>query len=299
VAVRRVVVGVDGSPEADDALVWALREAWLRDVPLHAVNVWQPSGRPQEAERLAELQSVADLRAGLLRQVSAGVLAVAERARATGVAVTSDVLYGSPARELIRAAGADSLLVVGSRGRGSVTGVVLGSVSQSCAQYAAGTVVVVRGRRPDPAAGRVVVGVDGSSRSVQALRFAADAARCRGASLQVVHAWTLPYLGFAGPSETLPQETVDELAADASETLHESLRRGSVDTSRSDVLLHLVESAPAVALLKAAEGADLLVVGSRGHGGWKGLLMGSVSLRCITQSPCPVAVFREPDDNGE
>ncbi len=84
-------------------------------------------------------------------------------------------------------------------------------------------------------------------------------------------------------------------AVQASETLRESMRRGSVDGTRSDVELRLVEGSPALSLLHAAEDADLLVVGSRGYGGWKGLLLGSVSTQCVTQSPCPVAVIRDHD----
>jgi nucleotide-binding universal stress UspA family protein len=183
VAVTGLVVGVDGSSEADDALVWALNEGRLRNLPVRAINVWQQSGTPQEMERLAGLQTVAELRAQLVNEVRSSVRAVAERAQATDVAVTCEVLYGHPTQELIRAAGTDSLLVVGSRGRSGLAGAMLGSVSQSCAQYARGAVVVVRGRRPDSAADRVVVGVDGSARSLHALRFADDAARVRGAAL--------------------------------------------------------------------------------------------------------------------
>jgi nucleotide-binding universal stress UspA family protein len=293
VTVTGAVVGVDGSPESDEALIWALEDGRLRNLPVRAVNVWHPTDDPQETERLAALQSVAELRAGLVDEVMSSVHAVVDRAGVTGVAVTAEVLYGHPVRELTRTAGADSLLVVGSRGRGSLTGSILGSVSQGCAQYADGPVVVVRGRRPGAPAGRVVAGVDGSSSSVRALRFADQEARARGAALQVVHAWRLPYLGFAGRSGSLPQDVVDEFGARAGETLRDSMRRGSVDTTRPDVEMWLVEGLPNLSLLHAAGNADLLVVGSRGYGGWKGLLMGSVSAQCVTQAPCPVAVIRD------
>jgi nucleotide-binding universal stress UspA family protein len=295
VAITSVVVGVDGSSESEDALDWALKEGRLRSLPVRAINVWQPSGTAREVERIAALDSVAELRGGLLDEVTSSVRAVVERTGATDVAVTSEVVYGHPVQELIREAGTESLLVVGSRGRGSVSGSMLGSVSQSCVQYANGTVVVVRGRRPEQAAGRVVVGVDASDRSVRGLRFADEAAGLRGAALQVVHAWTLPYMGFAGRSGALSDEAVDEVAVQASETLRDSMRRGAVDTTRPDVEMWLVEGLPAPSLLQAAQNADLLVVGSRGHGGWKGLLLGSVSLQCVTQSPCPVAVIRDQD----
>jgi nucleotide-binding universal stress UspA family protein len=75
------------------------------------------------------------------------------------------------------------------------------------------------------------------------------------------------------------------------------MRRGAVDPMRSDVEMWLVEGSPNLSLLQAAGNADLLVVGSRGYGGWKGLLIGSVSAQAITQSPCPVAVIRDNDDD--
>jgi nucleotide-binding universal stress UspA family protein len=109
----------------------------------------------------------------------------------------------------------------------------------------------------------------------------------------VVHAWSLPYLGFAGRSGALSPQAVDEIAARAGETLRQSMRRASIDPARPDVEIWLVEALPHEALLHAAGNADLLVVGSRGHGGWKGLLTGSVSARCVAQSPCPVTVVRE------
>jgi nucleotide-binding universal stress UspA family protein len=288
-----VVVGVDGSPHAEEALVWALQEGRRRDLPVRAVSVWHPDGTPEQIQRFAGPRAVAEFRAGLERQVATGVRAEAERVRAADVTVTTEVRYGHPVQELIREAGVGSLLVVGSRGRGSVTGSVLGSVSQSCAQYAQGTVVVVRGRLPDTAARRVVAGVDGSPQSVRALRFAHDAAALRGAVLEVVHTWTVPYLGFTGPVPW-PQEVLDEVEEQASATLKDSVRRAAVD-ARAQVKSYLVQGPTAPSLLAAAEGADLLVVGCRGYGGWKGLLLGSVSTQCVTRAPCPVAVTHDND----
>jgi nucleotide-binding universal stress UspA family protein len=128
------VAGVDGSRESDDALAWALDEGRLRGLPVRAINVWHPSGTPQELERLAALHSVADLRARLLLNLTSGVQAVVERVLASEVAVTSEVLYGHPVHILIEESSADALLVVGSPGRGSTTGSLLGSVSQSGVQ---------------------------------------------------------------------------------------------------------------------------------------------------------------------
>ncbi|WP_203789142.1 universal stress protein [Paractinoplanes rishiriensis] len=294
-SITSVVVGVDGSAEAEQALIWALHEGRLRGLPVRAVNVWHPNGTAQQTERLAALTSVTGLRERLGRDVAAGVRAVVEGAGATDVAVTTDVRHGHPAQGLIREAGVDSLLVVGSRGRGSLAGSVLGSVSQTCAQYAQTPVVVVRGDRPDSATKRVVAGVDGSPHSVRALRFAHDAAAHRGAELQAVHTWTVPYMGFAGPM-AWPQDALDEIEAQSATTLRDSVRRAALDATRAQLKAYLVQGPPAASLLELAEGADLLVVGSRGYGGWKGLLMGSVSTHCVTHAPCPIAVIHDDGD---
>ena len=294
-AVTELVAGVDGSPESEAALTWALHDAHLRHLPLRAVAVWQPSGEPEEVERLAALQSVAELRDAILREVTATTEAVVERSGVSGLSVTAQVDYGHPAERLIHTAGTDRLLVVGSRGHGGAAGALLGSVSQSCAQYAHSPVIVVRGQPTSGGAGRVVVGVDGSASSLAALRFAAEAAGLRGGILHVVHAWTMPYWAYSGRMWSPDALSLNERQAQAQTTLRESLRRGLGDTGDLAVEHSLVEGPADTALLDAAEGADLLVVGSRGRGGWKGLLLGSVSMRCITQSPCPVAVARDAD----
>jgi nucleotide-binding universal stress UspA family protein len=262
---------------------------------VRAVHVGPPEGTHGQVERFAVRLSAAEFRAGLEQDVATGVRAVVDRARAADVTVTTEVRFGHPAAELIRAARTGSLLVVGSRGRGSLAGSILGSVSQSCAQYAEGAVVVVRGHRPDPGSGRVVVGVDGSRGSVRALRFAHDASAHRGAVLEVVHTWTVPYAGFAGPV-AWAQDALDEVEDRASATLRDSVRRAAIDATRARVRTYLVQGPSAPSLLEVAAGADLLVVGSRGYGGWKGLLLGSVSTRCVTQAPCPVAVIHDGDD---
>ena len=90
-AVTEVVVGVDGSPDSDEALAWALREGRVRKLPVRAINVWHPDGTPIEVERLAALHSVAELRTRLRENVTSSVRTVVERVQATEVAVTSQV----------------------------------------------------------------------------------------------------------------------------------------------------------------------------------------------------------------
>jgi nucleotide-binding universal stress UspA family protein len=225
----------------------------------------------------------------------------AEVAASTGcdaVPVHPEVRYGQPAQQLVDTAGDDGLLVVGSRGRGSVRGALLGSVSQQCAQYARGPVVVVRDEeptgggapRPQGAGGRVVVGVDGSAGSVAALRFAEAEVRLRGGELHVVHAWVDTVSGYGGPPWAVPVTTLQE---QADSTLRESLRDAWPDGSPGvRVRAEAVEGVDWDVLTRVAEGAELLVVGSRGRAGWSSLLLGSVGVHVITHAPCPVAVVR-------
>jgi len=138
----------------------------------------------------------------------------------------------------------------------------------------------------------IVVGVDGSEPSRRALRWAADQAKLTGAELTVVTTWEYPpTLGWAPPypSDFDPN-------ADAEKAV-----RATIDTvlgADPGVVVHLrvSEGHPAFVLTGAAKGAELLVVGSRGHGAFAGMLLGSVSEYCAAHAPCPVVVVRHPDD---
>jgi nucleotide-binding universal stress UspA family protein len=290
VEARSVVVGTDGSGPAAAALVWALQEAHRCRLPLHVIAAWSPTRDSQETQWLATMTSVSELKATLTDELDVAVRAVVERSGQHVVPVSTRVVYGHPAKALIDESGDDRLLVVGSRGRGAMAGLVLGSVSQACAQYAHGPVVVVRGAAPTDGAGRVVVGVDGSAESLVALQFAAAAARRRGTPLQVVHVWQDTDHGAHGRLGPLHESARAQADREWQSILRSTL---AVAPDVEIISSHVTGYAPSV-LLKASEGAALLVVGSRGHGGWAGLMLGSVSLRCITSAACPVAVIRPP-----
>jgi nucleotide-binding universal stress UspA family protein len=140
----------------------------------------------------------------------------------------------------------------------------------------------------DVSNGVIVVGVDGSESSIDALRWAANQARLTGASLEVVTTWEYPTsLGWAPawpPGWDPGGEATTALAKVVQNVLgtHQDI----------EVRQQVLEGHPAVALLNAAEHADLLVVGSRGHGAFSGMLLGSVSEHCSTHSPCPVVIIR-------
>jgi nucleotide-binding universal stress UspA family protein len=134
-----------------------------------------------------------------------------------------------------------------------------------------------------------VVGVDGSEESVTALRFAATAASVRRAPLLVLHAYRDPVRG-GYPGRSLPPAGPARRRAE--HILQDTMRRGLPDDPGVHVAGHLAEGEEHAVLLAAADRSDLLVVGSRGRGGWKGLLLGSVSLRCLASARRPVAVLR-------
>lgn len=152
-------------------------------------------------------------------------------------------------------------------------------------------VVPVRG----DGVGRIVVGVDDSPGSLVALRWAIDEARLRSAELDVVHVYASTH-GLAAQETTYhyPDRSFDE------DTASRRLTDRILDQVADDLdglrprCRMIPDAQPAKALVEAAEGADLLVVGSRGRGGFRGLLLGSVSLQCVHVASCPVAVIRAP-----
>lgn len=135
--------------------------------------------------------------------------------------------------------------------------------------------------------GRLVVGVDGSDGSAAALTWALAEARLRSAELDLLVAWQYPVLTTLPAYGSMP--TVEQMEATAQETVERSLAlAGGAD----GVVVHvLVAEGPAgPGLVAAAAGADLLVVGSRGHGAFAGMLLGSVSQYAVVHAPCPVVV---------
>lgn len=141
----------------------------------------------------------------------------------------------------------------------------------------------------------IVVGVDGSEGSTHALEWAAKEARLRSAPLTVVLAWQWPTSLYAGSGWAgVDPEAIDDLGKLAEQRLDETCAAVATSLQGLEVGRSVVESAAAPALVEAAEGAELLVVGTRGHGGFTGLLLGSVSQQCAHHSPCPVVIVPPP-----
>lgn len=144
--------------------------------------------------------------------------------------------------------------------------------------------------------GRIVVGVDGSPQAAAALRWAIDEAALRQATLEVIHAWLFPVVG------DMPGAAGDSLAWDLERAAGHLLDRVIDDVAGPDPAVKIdrrvLEGSPAAVLVDAADGADLLVVGSRGRGGFAQLLLGSVAEQCVHHTRCPVCVVHGASGEG-
>lgn len=286
-----VVVGYDGSDGARRALGWAAEEARRRRAVLQVTvcTDWHPVSSPEAA---GVVLSAPDLHE-VGRQVADDAVARLT-ADHPGVHVRTEVrAWSPPVPALLAESERAQLVVLGSRGRGAFADLLLGSTSAQVAVHAHCPVVVVRppGAEEDGGAG-VVVGVDGSPASRAALAFAVETAAQRRAPLRAVRVWQVPSLWGSGQHHApgahegdLERAEQTLLDADLASTLAAAGDAAAVDGRGVVVQGHPVE-----ALLRAAAGADLLVVGSRGSGGFRGLLLGSVSRAVLHHARRPVAV---------
>ncbi|MFE5977579.1 universal stress protein [Streptomyces sp. NPDC056460] len=282
----RVLVGVDGSASALRAVDAAAREARLRGTGLSVVHafVW-----PLLKVHLGP--SPYGPATGGLRQQAQDVLDTAvARARATApdIDVAGEVVTGEPLTVLATRARSAALVVVGSRGAGAFTGLLLGSVAVHLAAHADCPVLVVRGReRPN---GPVLLAVDGSADSGAAVDFAFAEAAARGVELRAVHAWT----PTSGPADLTPLfHGTEEIRGEERRVLDQALAAAGANRPELPVERRLVRGRPGPVLLAESADAQLLVMGARGRGGFAGLLLGSVSQAMLHHAECPVAVVRE------
>lgn len=292
---RVIAVGYDGSAPGTAALEWAALEARRTAGSLRIISVVHYPGMPASS-----LESSPILPGSLLNRahkLAAEGALLARKVLAPDL-VETQIVIGAAAEALVTASRSAQLLVVGNRGRSERASMVLGSVSFAVTAHAHCPVVVVRKDGfvvgPEHA---VVVGVDGSSAGDRALEVAAGIAAHAGAPLRVVCAWDLPaadswahsYWETASPDGDWARTQHDVatkvalVAADRAQSQHSDL-----------VVTTEVLQGPAGTALTALSGdAGLVVVGSRGLGGFTGLVLGSVSHHVINDSACPVVVVRQ------
>ncbi len=288
--INEVIVAVDGSDGATEAVKWAADDAARRQVPLRVVHVYEPwpydLGRFPPPERTDEAT-----------QGAGQVLGAAQRLageRHPGLTVTVELLDGHPGGVLRGLTGPGVEMVLGSRGLGGFAGALLGSVSAHVAGQGHGPVVVVRPRREGTAGsafdahGRIVVGVDDSDECEPALAYAFEQARLRHAALRAVHAWQLPTYAY---TIGIPYEE-DELIKARRELIAQRLDSWQARFPGVEMTLDTPYAHPVTALRQASEAADLIVVGSRGRGTLEAVVLGSVGRAMLHHTRCPIAVVR-------
>ncbi|KMS88129.1 universal stress protein [Prauserella rugosa] len=292
-----IVAGVDGSPSAMNAAVWAAREAQRRGDTVRLIYAYiVPAGSYP-----AFVASAPKVREGIEQQAQTALDAARTEVRqqVPDVEIEAQRVEGQPAHVLAGESRTARCVVVGSRGLGGFTGMLVGSVAVSLSAHARCPVAVVRGKRhddPPPAQGPVVVGVDGSEHTETALAYAFDAAAERGVPLQAVHSWN-DVISVEGPYAYPFPTDLSELEKAGRTLLEETLAPWRERHPEVEVHEVLEPGRPVRTLLQQAEGAQLVVVGTRGHGGFTGMLLGSTSQAMVIHAPCPVVVTR-PEESG-
>jgi len=282
----RVVVGYDTSEYAAAALDAAAMQAVRRRLPLHLVHAL--GVRPYAELFPAGEMAVDTIPWHAAAEAQLDEIAAELRARYPGLDTTRCVRMSSPTVLLLEQARAAEMLVVGARGNGGFVGLTVGGVGAQVAAHALCPVLVVRpAARPG---GPVVVGVDGSAGSEPAIGFAFEQAAARGAELVALHAY-LPWAYETPETEDLPSDVVHD--DDARRVLSEAVAGWADKYPDVRVQLSVQRRQPTAALVDASARAQLLVVGSRGLGGFRGMLIGSVSQTVLHHAACPVAVARD------
>jgi nucleotide-binding universal stress UspA family protein len=280
-----VVVGADGSSQAEVAVAWAADEAALLNRPLrivHAVERWL-----YDIPRFP-VRGTRDP----LTEAGRELLADAERLareRHPEIGVSTDLREDEIGHALQRLAADAFEIVLGNRGHGGFAAMLLGSTGLRVAGHTPGPVVIVRGEI-QARHGTVAIGIDLEGDSAVALDYAFAAAAARGARLRAVHASrraiTLPEGGYAPGMAELEQKTQSALA--------DLLAPWRARHPGLDVVADVVPGHPVAALVEASRAADLVVTGAHG-GGRREIRLGSVSHGVIHHAHCPVAVVRARD----
>ncbi|MDP7701646.1 universal stress protein [Mycobacterium sp. TY815] len=284
-----ILVGVDGSPASNAAVVWAARDAEMKHLPLtvaHVVNTdvatWPPMPYPETWAVWQEDEG---------RKVVAEAVKIAEEAALTDrkLTINTELVHATPVSAMTEMSKEAAILVLGSAGRGAVARLLLGSVSASLVRHAHCPVAIIHDEdplMPHPLRAPVLLGIDGSPASEAATAVAFDEASRRGVELIALHAWNdLEVV-------ELPGLDWDKVKAEAEITLAERLAGWQETYPDVKVCRVVVCDRPARQLVARSESAQLVVVGSHGRGAVSGMLLGSVSNAIVHSARMPVIVAR-------
>lgn len=286
-----IVAGTDGSPAADNAVRWAAREALLHDAPLRIVTALD--GPPQVWGDFA-------IPSTYIEEAKEFAHARLEEAKRIAGEIGYDnpdvaVLTGFAHEELIGESADARMLVLGSRGLTPFKASMVGSVTQAVASHVKSPLVVIQdlpaGWDTEPSA-PVVVGIDGSEENMAAIDVAFAEASMRGAQLIAAHAWSDVALPKALRSDHgLPWQN---LVTAEEARLSESLAGWSEKYPEVEIRRAVVQDRPVRYLTEISAAASLVVVGSRGRGGFTGMLLGSTSRALLHTCQCPMMTVPTP-----
>ncbi|MCK0089535.1 universal stress protein [Rhodococcus sp. F64268] len=292
---NNVTVGVDGSPASTRAVRWAAATAAQRGLSLHLVHAVDFATTGWAATPFVQTSRVFEW----AEEDAKAVLGEAERiARqsAPGLEITAAVALTGTAKWLVRLSRETRMLVLGESGGGRLGEMFLGSTPVAVIGHATCPVVVVRGEDApsEPDYRPVVVGIDGSPLSENALAAAFEEASFRDVDLVAVHIWSDLKVGAL---ETMPLEFEPEALEDVERVLlGERLAGYGERYPDVTVIRKIYVDGPRTHLQAWSEHAQLVVVGSRGRGGFKGLVLGSTSNSLLRAAHCPVMVVRPDED---
>ncbi|MEP6629532.1 MAG: universal stress protein [Lapillicoccus sp.] len=276
-----MVVGVDASSTSVPALRWAIREAAIRRVPIHLVSAWSTD---YDIDSLGLAAAVVEQHCRSILDAARADIAAVE----PGISVMTRAYIGPASRALVEASAGADIVVVGTRGLRPLPALLLGTTSLEVAAHATCPVVVVReSDGPHPDDGPVVVGVDGSALSGDAIAFAFAHASAHGLGLTVLHAFALEHGGQAVSPLTVEESNV-RLSQEELALTSEAVAGWREKFPDVDIKTATVHSHPVAALVDASRTAGLVVVGTRGRGALSGALLGSVSHSVLRRSHCRV-----------
>ncbi|MEO6122284.1 MAG: universal stress protein [Ilumatobacteraceae bacterium] len=281
---NHIVVGFDGSESSHSAVMWAAAEADVRGVVLHIVSCYElPIGG--EASIGWSATAVCSV---LLDDAERRVIEIRSivSARYPALEITTDVSAGPADIVLVDGVGIDNLVVVGASRHEGNAAFWLGTTARYAVRHSQAPVVVVRGAATDNPPTRIVVGIDGSPESLEALQWAGAEADLHGVNLVVVHSWSYPYL----PVDAGASQARDLTKVDAACVLDQALEVARERFAAGVEGLLVEDSAPS-ALLATVHDGDLLVLGSRGRGAVRARLFGSTVNSVLDEAVIPVVVI--------
>jgi nucleotide-binding universal stress UspA family protein len=288
-----IVVATDGTESSKAAVLWAAREAERRKLPLRVAHAFDWEWRAARYDASTEYVELA-------RQFAEAVTAAATdlaRTVAPTVKIEADTLIGHAASRLLAVAEDAELMVLGNRGRGGFASLLLGSVSQRVATHAPGSVVIVRGRG-DVTAGPIAVGVDDSPAAEHVLATAFEEALSRACALAVIRTYLPPtplWISDLSAAELEPERDAAEQAL-----LDELLAPWRAKYPTVPIETIVSHDSTAAVLEGVSHTAQLIIVGSCGHGSIASALLGSTEVELLHHADCPVFIARprsaQPED---